>query len=68
LIKEINYRVKGTEKFWNRPKGADPQKVDQAFFAVHLTKEALSAANFGTVLGVVAPEACSEAVHEVVAN
>ena len=23
LIKEINYRVKGTEKFWNRPKGAD---------------------------------------------
>jgi hypothetical protein len=23
LIKEINYRVKGTEKFWNRPNGAD---------------------------------------------
>lgn len=23
LIKEINYRVKGTEKFWNRPKGAE---------------------------------------------
>lgn len=23
LIKEVNYRVKGTEKFWNRPKGAD---------------------------------------------
>lgn len=23
LIKEINYRVKGTEKFWNRPQGAD---------------------------------------------
>jgi hypothetical protein len=23
LIKEINYRVKGTEKFWNRPDGAD---------------------------------------------
>ena len=22
LIKEINYRVKGTEKFWNRPQGA----------------------------------------------
>jgi len=24
LIKEINYRVKGTEKFWNDPSGADP--------------------------------------------
>lgn len=23
LIKEINYRVKGTEKFWNNPKGAE---------------------------------------------
>jgi hypothetical protein len=23
LIKEINYRVKGTEKFWNRPTGAE---------------------------------------------
>lgn len=23
LIKEINYRVKGTEKFWNRPLGAE---------------------------------------------
>jgi hypothetical protein len=23
LIKEINYRVKGTEKFWNRPHGAE---------------------------------------------
>jgi hypothetical protein len=23
LIKEINYRVKGTEKFWNHPEGAD---------------------------------------------
>ncbi|MBM4355922.1 MAG: LysR family transcriptional regulator [Deltaproteobacteria bacterium] len=23
LIKEINYRVKGTEKFWNHPAGAD---------------------------------------------
>lgn len=23
LIKEINYRVKGTEKFWNHPTGAD---------------------------------------------
>jgi hypothetical protein len=23
LIKEINYRVKGTEKFWNRPNGAE---------------------------------------------
>jgi hypothetical protein len=23
LIKEINYRVKGTEKFWNRPRGAE---------------------------------------------
>lgn len=23
LIKEINYRVKGTEKFWNRPSGAE---------------------------------------------
>jgi len=23
LIKEVNYRVKGTEKFWNRPDGAD---------------------------------------------
>jgi hypothetical protein len=23
LIKEINYRVKGTEKFWNRPVGAE---------------------------------------------
>jgi hypothetical protein len=23
LIKEINYRVKGTEKFWNRPDGAE---------------------------------------------
>lgn len=23
LIKEINYRVKGTEKFWNRPAGAE---------------------------------------------
>lgn len=23
LIKEINYRVKGTEKFWNRPGGAE---------------------------------------------
>lgn len=23
LIKEINHRVKGTEKFWNRPHGAD---------------------------------------------
>jgi hypothetical protein len=23
LIKEVNYRVKGTEKFWNRPGGAD---------------------------------------------
>jgi hypothetical protein len=23
LIKEINYRVKGTEKFWNRPQGAE---------------------------------------------
>ena len=23
LIKEMNYRVKGTEKFWNRPQGAD---------------------------------------------
>lgn len=23
LIKEINHRVKGTEKFWNRPKGAE---------------------------------------------
>lgn len=23
LIKEINYRVKGTEKFWNRPEGAE---------------------------------------------
>jgi hypothetical protein len=23
LIKEINFRVKGTEKFWNRPSGAD---------------------------------------------
>ena len=22
LIKEMNYRVKGTEKFWNRPEGA----------------------------------------------
>jgi hypothetical protein len=24
LIKEIHYRVKGTEKFWNDPSGADP--------------------------------------------
>lgn len=24
LIKEINYRVKGTEKFWNDPHGANP--------------------------------------------
>ena len=23
LIKEVNYRVKGTEKFWNRPQGAE---------------------------------------------
>lgn len=23
LIKESNYRVKGTEKFWNRPEGAE---------------------------------------------
>ncbi len=23
LIKEMNYRVKGTEKFWNRPEGAE---------------------------------------------
>jgi hypothetical protein len=23
LIKEMNFRVKGTEKFWNRPDGAD---------------------------------------------
>ena len=23
LIKEINYRVKGTEKFWNHPAGAE---------------------------------------------
>ena len=23
LIKEINFRVKGTEKFWNRPEGAE---------------------------------------------
>ncbi|MEZ6125182.1 MAG: hypothetical protein R3C49_18705 [Planctomycetaceae bacterium] len=23
LIKEINYRVKGTEKFWNNPEGAN---------------------------------------------
>jgi len=23
LIKEVNYRVKGTEKFWNRPAGAE---------------------------------------------
>lgn len=23
LIKELNYRVKGTEKFWNRPEGAE---------------------------------------------
>ena len=23
LIKEINYRVKGSEKFWNRPEGAE---------------------------------------------
>ena len=23
LIKEINHRVKGTEKFWNRPEGAN---------------------------------------------
>jgi len=23
LIKEINYRVKGTDKFWNRPEGAE---------------------------------------------
>jgi hypothetical protein len=23
LIKEVNYRVKGTEKFWNRPTGAE---------------------------------------------
>lgn len=23
LIKELNFRVKGTEKFWNRPEGAD---------------------------------------------
>jgi hypothetical protein len=23
LIKEVNYRVKGTEKFWNRPEGAE---------------------------------------------
>jgi hypothetical protein len=23
LIKELNYRVKGTEKFWNRPSGAE---------------------------------------------
>ena len=23
LIKEMNFRVKGTEKFWNRPEGAD---------------------------------------------
>jgi hypothetical protein len=23
LIKEVNYRVKGTEKFWNRPDGAE---------------------------------------------
>ena len=23
LIKEVNYRVKGTEKFWNPPEGAE---------------------------------------------
>jgi hypothetical protein len=23
LIKEVNHRVKGTEKFWNRPEGAE---------------------------------------------
>ena len=23
LVKEINYRVKGTEMFWNEPKGAE---------------------------------------------
>ena len=23
LIKEMNFRVKGTEKFWNRPDGAE---------------------------------------------
>ena len=23
LIKEINYRVKGTEKFWDNPEGAE---------------------------------------------
>ena len=23
LIKEVNYRVKGTEKFWDRPEGAE---------------------------------------------
>jgi hypothetical protein len=23
LIKEFNYRVKGTEKFWNRPEGTE---------------------------------------------
>ena len=23
LIKEVNYRVKGTEKFWNHPEGAE---------------------------------------------
>jgi hypothetical protein len=24
LIKEFNYRVKGSEKFWNRPSGIEP--------------------------------------------
>ena len=24
LIKEFNYRVKGTEKFWNAPDGTEP--------------------------------------------
>ena len=23
LIKEVNYRVKGTEKFWDNPEGAE---------------------------------------------
>lgn len=23
LIKEVNYRVKGTERFWNNPEGAE---------------------------------------------
>ena len=32
LIKEFNYRVKGTEKFWNRPEGT--QRILQVRAAV----------------------------------